>query len=490
MGKMGGQALPDVGRRTSTLSSPKDTGIGCLGDIPAHWEVKRLKHLATVNDEALPETTDPGMEIAYVDIDNVDAIHGISRMEDMTFDDAPSRARRIVRQGDVIISTVRTYLRAIARIEESDANIVVSTGFAVIRPRQLEDRYLAYAVSAPHFFERVIANSVGVSYPAINASELACLDIAIPPLPEQRAIADFLDRESARIDALVAKKERLIELLQEKRAALITHAVTRGLDPDVPTKDSGVDWLGKIPAHWDIKRLKRLATKIGSGKTPSGGAERYVSDGIMLLRSQNVHFRGLQLSDVAFIDATTDDEMAGTRVRDGDVLLNITGASLGRCCVDRLRYLRANVNQYVCIIRPDEGRSDSSFLARAVESQSLQDQIFNHENGVSRDALKFEQIGTLVVPAPMIEEQCAIAAFLDRETAKIDALVTRVREAIDRLKELRQALISAAVTGKIDVREAPARVPDESGTSTADGSVTPGASGGMGRHDETRRNDL
>ena len=225
----------------------KDSGIEWLERIPAHWEVKRLKHLATVNDEALPETTDPGMEMAYVDIGNVDAIHGISRMEDMTFDDAPSRARRIVRQGDVIISTVRTYLRAIARIEATDANIVVSTGFAVIRPRQLEDRYLAYAVNAPHFIERVVANSVGVSYPAINASELACLDIAIPPLPEQRAIAAFLDRETARIDALVAKKERLIELLQEKRATLINHAVTRGLEPNAPMKDSGVEWIGDNP---------------------------------------------------------------------------------------------------------------------------------------------------------------------------------------------------------------------------------------------------
>ncbi len=438
--------------RLHPYAAYKDSGIFWLGKIPAHWVVKRLKHLATVNDEALPETTEPGMEIGYVDIGNVDSIRGITDTEVMPFEDAPSRARRVVRHGDVIVSTVRTYLRAIAQIETPDANLVVSTGFAVIRPRQMEHRYLAYAVNAPHFVERVVANSVGVSYPAINASELVCLDIAIPPLPEQRAIVDFLDRETARIDALVAKKERLIDLLQEKRAAVISHTVTRGLDPNVPTKDSGVDWLGKIPAHWEVKRLKRLATKIGSGKTPSGGAERYVSDGIMLLRSQNVHFRGLQLSDVAFINSTSDNEMAGTRVREGDVLLNITGASLGRCCVARLRYLRANVNQHVCIIRLDGVRSDSSFLARAVESQSLQDQIFNYENGVSRDALNFEQIGTLVLPAPMIKEQRAIAAFLDRETAKLDALVIKVREAIDRLKELRQALISAAVTGKIDVR--------------------------------------
>ena len=280
--------------------------------------------------------------------------------------------------------------------------------------------------------------------------------VVIQPLPEQRAIATFLDRETAKIDALVAKKERLIELLQEKRTALISDAVTKGLDPDVPLKDSGVEWLGEIPAHWEIRRLKHTVNKIGSGKTPSGGAERYVTDGIMLLRSQNIHFRGLELSDVAYIDKATDDEMSNSRVYEDDVLLNITGASLGRCSVARLKGLKANVNQHVCIIRPDQRQNDPAFLSYSIESQSLQDQIFNNENGVSRDALNFEQIGSLVLMEPTIIEQRAIATFLDHETSQIDALIAKVQEAIDHLKELRTALISAAVTGKIDVREAAA----------------------------------
>ena len=178
-----------------------------------------------------------------------------------------------------------------------------------------------------------------------------------------------------------------------------------------------------------------------------------------MLRSQNIHFRGLELADVAYIDAVTDDEMSGSRVREGDVLLNITGASLGRCCVALLRSLRANVNQHVCIIRPNRIRTDSSFLARVIESHSLQDQIFNYENGVSRDALNFEQVGTLVIAAPSLFEQRAIADFLDRETRMIDALAAKVREAIERIKELRSASISAAVTGKIDLRNEFAEAP-------------------------------
>ena len=128
----------------------RPSGVEWLGEIPAHWEVRRLKYLATVNDEALPETTDPDMEITYVDIGSVDSVAGITGTEDLVFEDAPSRARRIVRQGDIIISTVRTYLKAIARIESTDANLIASTGFAVIRPRDLDDGFGAYALSAPY----------------------------------------------------------------------------------------------------------------------------------------------------------------------------------------------------------------------------------------------------------------------------------------------------------------------------------------------------
>lgn len=208
----------------------KDSGVEWLGEIPAHWEVKRLKHFATINDETLPETTDPGMEIAYVDIGNVDSIQGITDSEVMVFEDAPSRARRIVRQGDVIVSTVRTYLRAIAPIETSDVNLIVSTGFAVLRPRQMDYGYVAYVASAPYFVETVVAHSVGVSYPAINPSELACLDIILPSLDEQCAIAAFLDHETAKIDTLATKVREAIERLKELRATLISAAVTGKID--------------------------------------------------------------------------------------------------------------------------------------------------------------------------------------------------------------------------------------------------------------------
>jgi type I restriction enzyme, S subunit len=138
------------------------------------------------------------------------------------------------------------------------------------------------------------------------------------------------------------------------------------------------------------------------GKDDSGGSEVYVSEGVMLLRSQNVHFSGLRLDDVAFIDSKTDSEMKGSRVQEGDVLLNITGASLGRCCVARLNGLTANVNQHVCIIRPKVALFDPEFFSASIASSAVQAQIFITENGISRDALNFEQIGELSIGQPPI----------------------------------------------------------------------------------------
>ncbi len=431
----------------------KNSGVEWLGKIPAHWEEKRLKHLATVNDEALPETTDPSMEITYVDIGNVDSIQGITDVEELVFENAPSRARRIVRQGDVIISTVRTYLRAIAQIQTTDANLIVSTGFAVIRPRQMDDGFVAYAVNAPYFVERVVAHSVGVSYPAINASELACLDIAFPSLPEQRTIAAFLDRETAKIDALVAKKERLIELLQEKRTALISDAVTKGLDPDVPLKDAGVEWLGEIPAHWEIMRLKQVS-RIQGGFAFS--TDSFRNEGIPVIRMNNIRRGVLELDNVVRIpEHKCKDEFA---LNEGDIIYGLSGSigatgSLGNYAVVRKGDTPAQLNQRVARFRPVMDRIIEKFLIGSLQTSVFYEQVLSYTTGTAQFNVSTNDIGNVVLALPPIKEQRAIAAFLDRETTPVDALMAKVQEAIDHLKELRTALISAAVTGKIDVRE-------------------------------------
>lgn len=209
----------------------KDSGVEWLGEIPAHWRVKRLKYLARLNPESLGEDTDPDLGITYVDIGTVDSLGRIVKPESLTFSSAPTRARRIVRAGDVIISTVRTYLRAIATIQNPGPHVVVSTGFTVVRPGDdFITNYAAHALRTAYFIERVVANSTGVSFPATSEGEMATYGLAVPPESEQRAIAAFLDRETARIDELTAKIRTGIELLKEYRSALIAAAVTGRID--------------------------------------------------------------------------------------------------------------------------------------------------------------------------------------------------------------------------------------------------------------------
>ena len=242
----------------------KDTQIELLGEIPNHWEILRLKYLCSINDENLAEDTDPDYEISYVDIRSVNKFSGIKCKQLLRFKDAPSRARRIVRNGDIIISTVRTYLRAIASITNPEPNLIVSTGFAVVRPNdKLCSNFAQFLLRAPYFVERVVANSAGVSYPSIDSAKLVTLKVAIPPKKEQIAIGKFLKKELARIDELVEKKERQIKLTQEKRDAVINHVITKGLGSSVEFKETEIKWIGKIPMHWTVVPLRGVLRQRG-----------------------------------------------------------------------------------------------------------------------------------------------------------------------------------------------------------------------------------
>lgn len=432
-------------------SAYRDSGVEWLGEIPAHWEVKRLKYLATLNPESLMEDTDPTLEMTYVDIGSVDSLGRIVDREQLTFATAPSRARRLVRDGDVIVSTVRTYLRAIAPIRDPEPGTIVSTGFAVVRSADdLRTDYAAYALRAPYFVERVVANSKGVSFPAINESEMATYELASPPDPEQRAIADFLDRETARIDALAAKKERLIALLQEQRSALITHAVTKGLDPNVPFKDSGIEWLREIPAHWEMKPLKSGVRFLeGPGIMSADFANR----GIPLLRIAGIGSRIATLAGCNFLSPElVHRKWEHFRVQIGDLL--ISGSASSGFCSEVDAQVEGSVPYTgIIVIRPRINVTGKAFLRWFFLSDAFLTQAELARSGTAIQHFGPSHLAAMHMMVPPLPEQTAIAAFLDQETTEIDALVAKVHDAIDRLKELRIALISAAVTGKIDVRE-------------------------------------
>lgn len=205
----------------------KPSGVEWLGEVPEHWEIKPLKFAVSYNDETLPENTDLDKEILYVDISSVSLTDGIKNKELMIFENAPSRARRIIKDGDVLVSTVRTYLKAIAQVESAEPNLIASTGFAVLRSKcGLNSQFLGYYIQSEGIVGAIVANSVGVSYPAINASDLVRLPICIPSETEQAIIANFLDKKTEKIDRLQHKIECVIERLKEYRSALITQVVT------------------------------------------------------------------------------------------------------------------------------------------------------------------------------------------------------------------------------------------------------------------------
>ncbi len=431
--------------------SYKTTKSPWLASIPEHWEEKRLKDVATYNDESLDEKTDPDFEIEYVDISSVSLTHGIEKTELLAFEKAPSRARRKVRHGDVIVSTVRTYLKAIAPIKNPPLNMVVSTGFAVIRPRpSLDARFAGYMLQSNGFVGDVVANSVGVSYPAINASDLARLPFAEPPLPEQRIISDFLDHKTAQIDALIAKKQALLEKLAEQRTALISQAVTKGLEPSVPMKDSGVEWLGEIPAHWQCRRL-RFDLKMNPSKSE---IQLDNQDLVSFVPMEAVgEYGGLNLD----IEKELSEIGSGyTYFSDNDVVV----AKITPCFENRkgafakglkngvafgtteLHVLRANNNllpEYLFNI------TMSHAFAKLGESEMF------GAGGQKRVPESFFKDFTIGIP-PILEQQ-EILNYIQDVRSKFSQRFDKVTEIISRLHEYRAALITNAVTGKIDVRD-------------------------------------
>jgi type I restriction enzyme, S subunit len=443
-------------RRFKPYPAYKESGVEWLGKIPAHWEPKRLKTVAFVQlsnvDKKSLEGQEPVRLCNYVDVYYNERITG--NLEFMAATATPEQIRRFaLRAGDVLItkdSESWTDIAVPAVVAEDLPGVLCGYHLAHIRPgEQCDGAFLnrSFAAIGPRDQFQVAAN--GITRFGLGGDAIRSGLFAMPPLGEQRAIAEFLDRETARIDALVAKKERLIELLQEKRTALITRAVTKGLDPNVPMKDSGVEWLGEIPVHWEVKPFTKCVVEKSDyrGKTPAK-----VPSGVFLVTARNVRM-GLidyECSQEFVAENEYDDIMRRGLPKKGDILFT-TEAPLGNVAlVDREDVALA---QRIIRFRMNAVRFDSRFTLFAMMSNYFQVQLATLSTGSTAEGLKASKLPMLRLVSPPLSEQYAIAASLERDTAKIDGLVANIRKAIERLKELRTGLISAAVTGKIDVRE-------------------------------------
>lgn len=286
--------------------------------------------------------------------------------------------------------------------------------------------------------------------PGLNRDFVYEQAIPLPSVNQQLKISDYLEKETARIDNLIKEKETQLILLLEKRQTLITKAVTKGIKPRVKLKDSGIDWIGEMPYNWNLKKVKYLTSKVGSGVTPKGGATVYQKTGVPLLRSQNIRFEGLDLEDVAFISEEIHESMAGSKVYAGDVLINITGASIGRCYFYSGEYGEANVNQHVCILRPNE-EVLTEYLYLLLSSNIGQSQVELHQVGGGREGLTFESLKSFVFPLPNVSQQQQILLHVKEFNEEIHLLEELTKKSIKLLEERRSALITASVTGQLQI---------------------------------------
>jgi len=430
----------------------KDSGVEWLGEVPGHWAVKPVKAVATCNDEVLGKSTTADYEIEYVEISGVDAGRGITSTDIIPFGDAPSRARRRVQDGDVLVSTVRTYLRAVAPVNNPPGNMIASTGFAVIRPRIIAPHFLGYLFQAEFVISEVIARSVGVSYPAINASDLMRVNVPIPLAEEQQTIATFLDCETGKIDALIAEQQRLVELLAEKRQAVISHAVTKGLPPNAPMKDSGIEWLGEVPEHWEVPYFCFLISNAELGENHDSAEG---NEGVPVMKMGNIDRGFVKLHKVEYLPEGIDISES-MFLKDGDFLFNTRNSLdlVGKVAIWRGELLKATYNSNILRI---------VFNSSKVATSAFMNYFFNSDLGLSQlrslakgttsvAAIYYKDLTSLRVMLPPPAEQYAIVTHLDIACAQFDTLTSEANRAITLLQERRSALISAAVTGKIDVR--------------------------------------
>jgi len=322
---------------------------------------------------------------------------------------------------------------------------------ALMRPHKnlVIPTYLFYCFESKQHRLQLEVEATGVTRFGISKNSIAKYKIPLPTLTQQNKIVNYLDREVAKIDTLIDKKIQLITILEEKKKAVINQVVTKGLDPNVHLKDSGIEWLDKIPEHWKLERLKFLTSKVGSGVTPKGGAEVYEDEGILFLRSQNIYNDGLKLEDQTYISEEIHDNMKSSQVRKDDLLLNVTGGSIGRCCYFNLE-IQANINQHVCIIRVND-KVFYKYLHFVLISFVGQFQIDLLQYGGGREAVSFENIKNFWVPLPTFDIQKDIVAFIEKESYRLNSIINKVTEAKSLLQEKRTAIISAAINGELNV---------------------------------------
>ncbi|MGB7295708.1 MAG: restriction endonuclease subunit S [Candidatus Aminicenantales bacterium] len=450
----GAPSFPKItGRRFKPYPEYKDSGAEWLTEIPSGWTMAPLKRSFDVNLGKMlqnePLRSDDSLE-PYLRAANL-AWNGVS-IEDVKhmWISSSEKDGLALCAGDLLISEGGDVGRsAIWRGEIMPCYYQNAINRVRAKGIDLTDYlyYWLYALKHSGYIDMLCSRAT-ISH--FTAEKVESLPVLLPPIEEQKAIVFFLNGQAAKIDALIAKKERLIELHQEKRTALITQAVTKGLDPNVPMKDSGIEWLGKIPAGWRMIRLKHIVRFLGGG-TPSKDNLDYWQGEIPWVSPKDM--KRWIVSDT--IDKITEEAVARSATRiiaAGTVLIVVRSGILNHSIPVGLSGSEITLNQDLKALQADAAVVPE-YLAYFISGMQSPLLIAWRKEGATVESLEIELIADTLIPLPSAAQQGTIISFLNRETTRIAILVSTIREAIDRLKEYRTAIVSAAVTGKIDVRD-------------------------------------
>ena len=424
----------------------KDSGIPWMKQIPSDWDIIRGKNLLNLMNRPVREDDD----VVTCFRDGEVILRSERRTEGFTMSDKEIGYQGI-NKGDIVIHGMDGFAGSMGVSKSTGKGSPV---LIVCNPKSDDDaRYIIYYLRSLAMNNVFVALATGIRERSCDLrwNKISVLPFVRPTFGEQKKIADFIDMKSEEIDSLIGLQEQMIEKLKAYKQSVITETVTKGLNPNAKLVPSGIDWIGEIPEGVKLVKLSMVTSKIGSGSTPRGGSSIYVKEGIKFLRSQNVYCEGFDLSDVAYITEEIDEEMSGTRVRIGDVLLNITGGSIGRCYYVDETLGRANVNQHVSIIRPT--KIETKYLKYYLQSECGQLQIALLQTGGNREGLSAAALSQFTIVYPLKEEQHAIASYLDEKCSEIDKLILVKQKKIEKLKDYKKSVIYEAVTGKTEIGE-------------------------------------
>jgi type I restriction enzyme S subunit len=437
----------------------KDSGVEWLDSVPIHWTSVPIKYMALENGSLFldgdwiesKDLSDDG--IRYITTGNVG--EGIYKEQGggyITENKFIEIACTEVFEGDVLISRLNAPIGRACVVPNLESKIVTSVDNVIFRPdHHYCKNYIVHLFSSEAYFKHTGNLARGATMQRISRGILGNIRVVVPSAEEQTKIANFLDHETAKIDTLIEKQQLLIKLLKEKRQAVISHAVTKGLNSNVPMRDSGVEWLGEVPGHWIITRAKFLFDFVTSGSR--GWAEYYSDEGSLFFRITNLTRDTIEpkLESIQNVSPPSGSEGERSKIKENDLLISIT-ADLGSVCVANNEIVGGYVSQHVSLCRPNRNVASSRWLGFYILSDVAKEQFIGSGYGGTKIQLSLEDIRELWVVQPSSQDQIEIAKYIESQLEIFEKLIMCAEEQIKLLQERRSALISAAITGKIDVR--------------------------------------